>query len=263
VKGNIPLWLAVMPIITIPMKITSLKKTIGLLTLSAMFVVPAFASAADVETKGSVHINDSGIIHVLGAQVTSISGNIVSAVSNFKNTMLNWTVTTNASTTIAGSASSTLTDIHIGDKINLTGVLNSFGATSLITATKLHDVTTSASTTAKARTGTVQSINTSNGTFVLKSDDKTITVQTNASTTFTLGSGNTIAATTLANLPLNAMVSVHGILSADKATMVASKVVVFLGAHKPKEDKDTTHTNKGEHKGLKLGWMLGIGNSHR
>jgi hypothetical protein len=247
------------------MKTTTTKTLLSSLVISgALAFVPVAAFAASATTTAQVNIGGNGIVRVTGAEVTSISGNLISAVTAFKNTVLNWTFATNASTTIAAnnSLSANISDIHVGDKLRVAGTISAVNGTLNVAATKIRDVTSTASL--KAKTGTVQSVNTSNGTFVLKSGDKLTTIQTNASTTFTLGSGATIAANTLANLPLNAKVSVAGVVSADQTSMTASKVILYLGAdtktHESEKDHDDKKSekkeNNGKNHGLKLGWFL-------
>jgi hypothetical protein len=229
------------------MKTTTIKTLFGSLLFAGAFALaPVAVFAAGATTTTSVKINTDGIVRVANAEVTSVSGNIINAVTRFKNNVVSWAFTTNASTTIAANNShiASTTDIKVGDKLNVTGALSAFGSTISVAATKVLDITSMASW--RAKSGTVQSINTSNGTFVLKSGDKLITVQTNASTTFRWKSS---ATTTLATLPLNAKVRVAGAANSDGTFIAASNImVVSFGKSSVRKE------NKGADQGLKNGW---------
>lgn len=205
------------------MKSTSLKTLLSSAALAvSLMAVPMATYAADATSTTSLRINDNGIVHVLGVEVTSISGNIINAITHFRDTIANWAFTTNASTTIAANSSLTATtsDVHIGDRLNVTGALTSIGSTFGVAATKIIDVTSMGDV--RAKSGTVQSVSTSTGSFVMKSEDKLITVQTNVSTIFSLGG----TASTLASLPIDSKVFVAGTSNADGTIIIASKVVL-------------------------------------
>lgn len=191
-----------------------------------MAPIATFAAEDSVSNQTKVKINSDGIVTIVNAEVTSISGNIIGAVSRFKNTVMNWSFLTSATTTFTGThgAATTSGNVALGDRINVTGALSSIGSTLGLTVFKIHDVT--AQSEWKVKNGRVQSINTTNGTFVLKSDEKLITVKTNASTSFLLGN---VASTTLSSMMLNSKVKVYGSFSADGSTFTATKIVVHMG----------------------------------
>lgn len=237
------------------MKTSNLKTLFsGIAIAGALMAIPVSTFAANATTTANVRINGDGMVHVINAEVTSISGNIINAVTRFKNSVVNWAFTTNASTTIAAnnSLTGTTADIRIGDRLKVNGLVSAFGSTISVQADKIKDITSMASW--RVKSGTVQSVNTANGTFVLKQDDKLVTVQTNASTTFTLGS---TTASTLAGLTLNSKVMVSGVTSADGTSMTASKVNVKAtndnkSKHEwKKEWKDAWKSNKDNEKGDK------------
>lgn len=224
------------------MKTITLKTGLGAIALAGVLMsVPAATFAANASTTTSVNINHNGIIRVINAEVTSISGSIINAMATFKNTIVNFAVNTNASTTIAANNSLTAgtADIRVGDKISVTGALSSIGSTIGLTATKVKDTTSMQEL--KAKMGTVSNINSSTGSFLLTSDGKVFTVNTNASTTYSLG---TTTPTTFANLAANAKVVVTGRLSTDGTTITATRIAAKFEDLK----KDMRHNWKNEWK---------------
>ncbi len=245
------------------MKTSNLKTLFsGIAIAGALMAIPVSTFAANATTSAAVRINGDGIVHVINAEVTSISGNIINAVTRFKNSVVNWAFTTNASTTIAAnnSLTATTTDIRVGDRLKVNGLVSAFGSTISVQANTIKDITSMASW--RVKSGTVQSVNIANGTFVLKQDDKLVTVQTNASTTFALANkiGNQTASTTpmtLALLTVNSKVMVSGVTNADGTSMTATKVTVKVtndnkSKHEwKKEWKDAWKNSKDNEKGNK------------
>ena len=240
------------------MKTTSIKKVFGSLAIATVLVAAPSVFAADVNatTSSSVRINSDGIIHVVGAEVTSISGDVVNAITRFKNSVVNWSFTTNASTTINTNPTNitSSTSLRVGDKLNVTGLLSSFGTTIGVSATKIMDMTSFA--LAKGTSGTVTSVSTSTGTFVIKEDDKTITVQTNASTTF--ARTGTSTPQTFSLVTFNSKVKVTGTANTDGTIITATNVLVKMDIEKNRGDnrgnKDKKKENNGAKHALKNGW---------
>lgn len=243
------------------MKTNTMKRTLGSLAiLSALMLAPsAFADTA-ATTTGSVSIGHNGHVAVKNAEVTSVSGNVVNAIARFANIVTSFIFTTNASTTIGvnNAFATTTANIHVGDRINVAGTLASLGTAVSVNASKILDKTSMAMW--RSKSGTVQSVNLSNGTFVLKTENKTFTVQTNASTVFTVKSTatSTVTATTLSGLTVNGKVEVAGTINADGTLLTASKVLVKPMLTAVKSEKNEKKDNNGKHKGFfKLGFNLG------
>lgn len=199
------------------------KLILGSLVLSSFFGMQALA--ATTNSSLSIHNNN---VNIVNAEVTAISGNIVNVVTRFKDIASTWSLTTNASTSIStiGKANGNLSDIQIGDKLNVTGSLTSLGSTFGLTATKILDVTQLQSTSTRAISGTIQTINTVNGTFTLLRDNKTVTVVTNGNTSFKLvPKGSATTTTSLTNLSTTTKVIVTGTLSSDGNTLTATSVI--------------------------------------
>jgi hypothetical protein len=231
------------------MKIHTTKTLLGSLALGGMLLaLPLSSFAADASTTSAVRINGDGGVRVVNAEVTSVSGNLINAITRFKNSIANWTFTTNASSTVNAGANATSTSvIRVGDKLDISGMLSSLGATISVDASKILDLTNIVSW--RSNVGTVQSVNTTNGTFVLAQDNgKTVTVQTNASTTLALST----ATSTLANLAVGSKVQVTGTLNGDASILTATKVALKIG---DTEDRKEHKDNNGASHGKKKGWI--------
>ena len=240
-----------------------MKKTLGSVALlSALLVAPSAFADTTATTTGQAMIGHNGNVVVRNAEVTSVSGNVVNAIARFANIVTSWVFTTNASTTIGANntTSATIADIHVGDHINVAGTLSALGAVVSVNASKIMDKTSMANF--KSKVGTIQSVNTGNGTFILKTGDKTLTVQTNAATAFTVKtSATSTVTTTLAALPINGKVEVQGTVNTDGTILTATKVLVkptIMNTDKKswedlkKEWKDSRKEDKehGNRKGL-------------
>ncbi len=232
------------------MKTYTFKSLLGSAALaSALMLTPVAAFATSGTSTPSLRINGDGIVHVMKAEVTSVSGSIINAITRFKDTIVNWSFSTNATTTVAANNSLTAstTDIRVGDKINVSGALVSLGSTISVNATKIKDTTSMNAW--KSESGTVQSVNTGNGTFVLLTrDNKQVTVQTNASTTFSLGKN---VAGTLGSLTIASKVAVTGSANADGTLITASKVVTKDGLKDKHDWKGKWFGNHNKNKGHK------------
>lgn len=125
----------------------SIKKIMGSATLAALMLMPLAASADTIGAHAGtgVFIATNGIVRVIGAEVASISGNVVSAVTSLGGVLINWNVTATSTTKVIanGSASSTVADIHVGDKIGFVGTALSTSSPFFVTASKIRDITTS------------------------------------------------------------------------------------------------------------------------
>ncbi len=224
------LWLIHMIIINpnnekLYMKTSNLKIVFsGIAIAGALMAIPVSTFAVSDAATAAVRIKEDGRVHVINAEVTSISGNIINAVTRFNNnSVMNWAFTTNGSTTSSTNKSltGTIIDIRVGDRLTVKGLVSAFDSTNSVQADKIKYITSTASS--KVKSGTVQSINAANGTFVLRLGNKFVTVQTNASTTFTLENKTD---STLASLTVNSKVKVSGIMSADGTSITATKVTV-------------------------------------
>lgn len=233
------------------MKTTTTRNVIaGVMIASCFAITPLFA--ANASSTASVHINGNGVVQVINAEVTGISGNLISAITRFKNSVMNWTFTTNASTTIKAnnSLSGTLSDIRVGDKLHVKASTGTLASSTSLVATKIQDVSSMQSW--KTKEGTVQSVNASSGSFVLKTREKTLTVAGTASTT--IKQSFSTSTLTLATIPLNSRVVVTGRLSADGTSLLASRVLVITTPSTATSSKKLL--GRGSLHGLKLGWIL-------
>jgi hypothetical protein len=228
----------------------------------ALLVVPVSTYALNMP---SLQVHQNGNINITSAQVISVSGDTITSVIAFKNATTSAVIKTTASTTVntqGGAKGSTnvssVSNIKVGDIINISGIFTGFNSALTLTASKIHNITSRISIFQKS--GKIESVNTANNSFVLKvKDNKSITVITTASTTFYLANK---ATTTLANVVvLNGDVKVEGVLSADGTTMTASVITTSKVAQKPTEDKKDKDDDKSkkDHKRFFDNWNWNFG----
>lgn len=215
---------------------------------SVLMVAPLAASADSLHANAStgVVISQSGIVRVIGADVTAVGNGFIDAVTHIGNVLLSWVVNVSADTKVSanGSKSATTTDVKVGDKVGFMGTLSSSTGSSLIVAaTKIRDFTTFPFR--HIGEGTVQSVNTANGSFVVVHDGTTVMVQTNASTTISVDG----ATSTLASLQVGDTVSVVGVANADGSVITASKVILRDVEDRDDKDKHDNDNNNDHDKG--------------
>lgn len=235
------------------MKTTTLKAFIGTFALaSALSLAPsaAFAKMVSMDANGNIFLSN--------VQVTAVTGNTISGFLNFKNTQAPVTVVTDASTTVqtGNGTANTNASIKIGDMLSISGFITGINNSITLTANKIRN--TSSYISLRIKSGTVQSINTTNGSFVLVTNDskknpKTVTVVTNANTAFYVD--NNRATSTLAStVTLNAKLHVQGTMNADGTVLTASKVTL---KNSSKMSIDKKENKKDHDDDKKFGWGFG------
>jgi hypothetical protein len=136
-----------------------------------------------------VHIYDSGKVLVRGAKVTSVNGTTVNATTTWGSAVVNWAVQTNASTQFVrrSGGTSSASEISVGDFVSFNGnLLTTTGSPLTVQATTLKDW--SIQKAHATFNGTISSVNATNQTFVLASEDRgNVTVQTTSATKIMLG----------------------------------------------------------------------------
>lgn len=204
-----------------------MNSTIGSAALTAAFVLMPFAASAatlNASSTTGVIISPNGIVRVIGADVTAVSNGVVNAVTTLGNTILSWIVNISATTKVSGNgtANASTTGITIGDKVSFKGALTGTTSPFTVAASKIRDLTP-LFPFRHVIGGKVSSVNSAGGSFVIKKGDRSITVQTNASTTIMV---NGTATTTLASVQAGDEVKVSGTPNADGSVITATKVVV-------------------------------------
>lgn len=228
----------------------------------ALLVVPVSTNALNIP---SLQVNQNGNVNITSAQVVAVSGDTITSVIAFKNATSSAVIKTTASTTVStqggakGSTSvSSVSNIKVGDIINISGIFTGFNSALTLTASKIHNITARISIFQKS--GKIESVNTANNTFVLRvKDNKGITVMTTASTTFYLA--NKATTTFVTAVSANGNVSVSGVLSADGTTMTAQAITVSGVPQKSEEhtkDKDDDKSKK-DHKRFFGNWNWNFG----
>ncbi len=111
-----------------------------------------------------------------------------------------------------------VSEMSVGDELHIIAKFNSDGSLSvrIVKDNSLHTILN--------KRGTVQSINAGNLTFVLKQEDRNLTVHTDSDTKFVLR-GNTTTQS-FASLQVGDRVKVDGIINTNLLTVNASKVVI-------------------------------------
>ncbi|MDP2649990.1 MAG: hypothetical protein Q8P16_00295, partial [bacterium] len=149
---------------------------LGLLALSAS---PALAHSLEFRGNGNafiksiaapleVHVNGNGRVLVRGAEVVSVgSGGVITAENALGGSTLVWTIQTDEDTQFLSLAGETTSvgDISVGDLISFRGTIDETASNFTVNA----DIVKNWSDTKNIEvSGKVESVNTADGTFVLK-----------------------------------------------------------------------------------------------
>lgn len=236
------------------------KKIISSGAVASLLVIAPLAASADTlnaHASTGVRINPNGIVRVIGASVTAVSGDVVSAVTTIGSVVMNWAINVSDTTKVSANASATSTSaIKAGDKISFAGVLSSSVGNSLtVAATKLRDLADLSVRHIGA--GTISSVNTANGSFVVTNNNRTVTVQTNTSTNITVGG----VASNLAALTAGDKVVVAGAANAGGSVITATSVVTRPADQGKDTDKDTEDATTTHNKGIRGGFNF-LGGLH-
>jgi hypothetical protein len=202
----------------------------------ASAAIGAFAgiAAADSRLGVSVDVGASGGTLVRGAEVTAVSDSEVRAETSWGDAVLNWVVKTDAETDYVGKNGKDMArgDIAVGDTISFRGSLDQAVSGLAVTANVVKNWSKT-----EARTklnGTVSSINSSLGSFVVTHGNSTTTIETNGSTDFEVNGKDG----SLADLFLNSKVKIQGMFNASSTIFAASSVEIASSAKKHGWDKD-------------------------
>lgn len=226
----------------------SILKTapISLALLSVLFI-PLTTYAIGVP---SIDIRHNGKVQLTGAEVTAVSGDTITSVLKLKNATTSATIKVGASTTVqtkegskVNSTPYSLSSVKVGDVINVSGFFTGFTTSLNVTAEKVRNL--GAYLSLRVSNGKVESVNSANGTFTMRTkDNKLVTVTTTATTTIYLS--NKATTTLAAVLSVNKNVHVQGTLSADGSTLAASSVRVSSDSKvkEVKKDKDQKENKK-------------------
>ena len=219
-----------------------MNSVLGSAALTAAFVLMPFAASAatlNASSTTGVIISPNGIVRVIGADVTAISNGVVNAMTTIGNTVLSWIVNISPTTKVSGNGTvnASTTGIAVGDKVSFKGALTGTTSPFTVAATKIRDLTTSFPFR-HVIGGKISSVNSANASFVITKGDRSVTVQTNASTTIIV---NGTATTTLASLKAGDEVKVSGTPNADGSIITALNVAVRSPDVKKAEANDGDH----------------------
>lgn len=203
---------------------------------AAIGAFAGIASAADSNNSGlgvSIDVGANGSALVRGAEVTAVTDTEVKAETSWGDAVLNWVVKTDSDTEYIGKNGKDVAraDIAVGDTISFRGALDQALSGLVVKAKVVKDWS---KTEAKTKlNGTVASINSSLGSFVVTHGNSTTTVQTDSSTDFEVNGKDG----SFADLFLNAKVKIHGMFNASSTVFTANEVEVASSSKKHGWDK--------------------------
>ncbi len=219
---------------------TNISK-IGVLSASALLVLSASSVAfADtnqdehsrVEAVGStleVHITHAGGVLARGAKVTAVGTSSITASQTWGSYVSVWTVNVVPSTDFYRrfGGASTLSEVHIGDYISFSGMLDTAQPQGTVNAKVIKDF--SVQKTNSTFSGSVISRNASTTSFVLSTKERgTVTVNLSASTIVKKES----AAATFSDITVGDKISkATGVWDNALNTLSASQVVIYVDQH--------------------------------
>lgn len=196
----------------------------------ASAAIGAFAgiASADSGLSVSIDVGANGSALVRGAEVTAVSDSEVKAETSWGDAVLNWVVKTDADTEYVGKNGKDVAraDIAVGDTVSFRGALDQAVNGLVVKAKVVKDWS---KTEAKAKlNGTVSSINSSLGSFVVTHGNSTTTVETNSSTDFEVNGKDGA----FADLFLNAKVKIQGMFNASSTVFTANEVEIASSSKK-------------------------------
>ncbi len=230
--------------------------SVGIASLLMIMPFAASAQSLQAEQSAGVFISPSGIVRVIGANVTAVSSGVVHAMTTIGSVVMNWVVNVSATTKTSadGEKTATTTNIKLGDKVAFSGMLaSSTGSVLTVAATKIREMI--AKPFRHFGAGTITSVNSGAGSFVISHGNTSLTVQTTASTTVKR-SGQP---TTLASLQIGEKVVITGTPNADGTIIAATSIEVRSqksehandnGKHDDDDHATSSKHSKSKGKGL-------------
>lgn len=207
-------------------------RTIGLMSvIGAIFAtVPVLVSADEGKSRSNVpnfeiHIIDNGNTLVRGAQVTAISGNTITATTALGSTTLSWLVKVNGATDFIHkySGTSSLADVSIGDQLSFSGKIDTTASQLTVNAKVIKNWSVGESRATIS--GTIDSVNVSQNTFVLVGKKQATTTVAVSGSTSIWKNG---ATTTFSSLIVGNILKVSGIFNSQNKILTAEKIVVSV-----------------------------------
>jgi hypothetical protein len=185
----------------------------------------ANSGPASVGSTLETHINNDGTVLVRGAKITSINGSTINATQTWGSYNVSWVVNTNTSTkfTRRFGGDSSLGEFTVGDYISFSGTLDTTQPQGTVTAKVVKDY--SVQKVNATFSGTVQSINSGNTSFVLATPNRgDVTVFVSTTTSIKVGN----ATTTFSSLAVGQKITkADGIWDNLSNTLAAQHVVIY------------------------------------
>lgn len=209
------------------------RTLIGFTMAALLIAAPVYAKNDDNENKRGaqnngttleVRINEDGKVLVRGAKVTAVSANIISATTVFGASTIAWSIDATDTQKIIRryGGNSSVSEIQIGDYISFTGQLT--GATSpnfTVKATSIKDWSIQVKNSSFS--GTISSI--SGSSFVLATEGRTITVNTDSNTKIMKGDAIVAFSTLVVGDKIN---KTEGLYNSNTNTLLAKSVRVYI-----------------------------------
>ncbi len=201
------------------------------LLVAAAISLPAAASAhsnGSSSTGTMVSINNEGSVLVRGATVTSVGADLIEARTVWGDTDISWDLQIDGDTDFfsKGGADSSSSAIETGDKVSFSGSLDQDGGAFTVIANVIRNW--SIDDIRATLSGTIESVNDDNDTFVLETKHKgEVTVETDGDTDFLLRSNDDAD---FGDLTVGSHVSVTGAYDEEGDTLTAAKVMLGVKA---------------------------------
>ncbi len=188
-----------------------------------------------------VHISDNGNVLMRGAKVTKINGSTITAANTWGSATLSWTVNTNSNTSFIRrfGGTSSLSEISVGDIVSVQGTLVTTTSELTIQAKTVKDWSIQKQNASVS--GTIESVNSSDGSFMLKKEEGTVIKVMVGSATDIKKGDQKIA---FADLKTGTTIRVTGLLNTAQNVLEASQVKA------PAENVQSKQTLQGKVKSV-------------
>jgi len=196
----------------------------------------------------SVFIGPDGSVLVRGAKVTAVSTSTISATTAWGSANLSWTLNTTAATTFSNASDPTSASrvVAVGDIVSFKGSLVQTSPAFVVNVKIIRNWSHVIPNPLKI-TGSVSSVSTSTSTFILKKDDRSITVALAAGASITQN-GTT---TSFSSIVAGSKVTVLGSYNTSTTILTATSIVIMSSPQPQKKNKD-----KKEHESFSWGQLF-------
>jgi|GEM_PF-2322507 len=205
--------------------ITGIRVVFAVIGAALVFAYGANSAYAQEGVGSSLSIAPTGQVIVKGATVTAISGSTITASTKWGSTVLTWTVHTTGSTRFVPVIPSkeAIQKIKVGHSISFSGALATSLSRPTVNAAVVQDedlVQQSVSVV-----GTVESIDTQAGSFVLKTDNGTTSVRVGTGVLMSRDGNNA----KIGSIAIGDSAKATGTLEVSTRTLAAERISIKSG----------------------------------